>query len=259
MPASDSKSGASTRKRPAMIIAVVSLCALPAILFTGADRPRVSATDVDLLTLKPTQFSVPLELQGRVEPMESAEVKSQSFWSTNIISIVPEGTWVEAGDVICTLDAADIDEFARGRELRLIRYENLLNKYQKQLDQLRLDNQRKIDAAEFKHQSAEFELNEYLEGQMPDQIRRMEQNLGLITDRTNAAASEVEHLETMWAMGMVQTSALDKSMLNFLNVETERRNQESRLRLLTGFTQPRKTLLLTHTEQEARRDVTGTC
>ena len=93
-------------RRQSLLLASGTATLLAVIILTGAVDRSVSPIDIGLTEIQPSDFVVKIQQNGVVEPMHSTVVNSACYWSTNILSIVPEGTWVQAGDVVCVLDSA---------------------------------------------------------------------------------------------------------------------------------------------------------
>lgn len=236
----------------------VILCGLVFIggwLLTGAGLQSDSPIEVGLCEIAPSDFVVTVERSGVVEPMKSTEVRSACYWSTNILSIVPEGTMVKKGDVVCVLDAADVEEYARTRELVLLKYRNRLEAARHDRRMLASDNERRLTAARFKYQKAQHNLDEYVEASYPQQVEELEQNLAVLGDSTMSIVEETEHLEKLWAMGMVNHRAMDRQTAEYMEAEEKYRRKEAQLNLLTKFQHPRRQVELGHTRTQSLRNV----
>ena len=224
----------------------------------GAGLQSESPVEVGLREIGPSDFVVTVERNGVVEPMKSTEVRSACYWSTNILSIVPEGTMVKKGDVVCVLDAADVEEYARTRELVLLKYRNRLEAARHDRSMLASDNERRLSAARFKHQKAQHSLDEYVEAAYPQQVEELEQNLAVLSDSTMSIVEETEHLEKLWAMGMVNHRAMDRQTAEYMEAEEKYRRKEAQLNLLTKFQHPRKAVELGHSRTQSLRNVNRT-
>ncbi|WP_406699534.1 sigma-70 family RNA polymerase sigma factor [Singulisphaera sp. Ch08] len=75
-----------------------------------ADAPPkiVGTNEIPGLQVKPGQFKVRPEQIGRLEASQTAEVFSLVEGQTKILSIVPEGTRLKKGEIVCELDSAAI-------------------------------------------------------------------------------------------------------------------------------------------------------
>ena len=63
-------------------------------------------------------FLVSLSVQGYLDSQRNATLSSQVEGTTTIIRIVPEGSWVTQGEVVCELDSSLLREQAKQQEQR---------------------------------------------------------------------------------------------------------------------------------------------
>lgn len=236
------------------------LCTVPAIvgMLTGAVSTETPAVELGILELQPSLFRRAVERKGVIEPFHSTAVHSSCYWNTTILSIVPEGTEVKKGDVVCVLDSSDIEEFARSRELLLIKYRNRLETARQSHEMLESDNERRLSAAQYRRDSARSKLSEYSDGTLPQQLEKLEKNLSLLSDQANSAADELRHTELLWSMGMVSRGELNRQAQQFNAARQKYDLMMSEHTLLNDFQRPRDLLQLRHTAVEAERSVART-
>ncbi len=241
----------------------VGLCSLlvasgAIFLQTGAVERDLAPLDVGLTVLEPSTFRWEVERHGVVEPFQSTPVHSDCYWSTNILTIVPEGTWVQEGDVVCVMDSAEIEEYARAREVLLIKYRGRLDSALHDETMLASQSDRLLTAADYRYQTAKRELGEYQDGTLPQTLDEMEQNLSVLTAQTRSAADGVQRSERMWAMGLINGQAMSKESLNLLQMQQKHDQLSSKLNLLINFTSRRNNLRLEYTANNALRNVART-
>lgn len=237
-------------------------CAIPviaaAVILTGASERSSSVVEVGLRAVQRFDFVDSIERKGVVEPMSSTEVRSGCYWSTNILSIVPEGTWVKKGDVVCVLDSSDVEEYARVRGLTLLKYRSRLDAALRDQALLESDNERRLSAAENKYENASYQLNEYSSGTFPQEVEELEQKLTVMAQSSESVVDETRHIEKLWSMGMVSRQQMDRQASELFESRESYRTQEAKLNLLTEFTHPRTEVNLGHTATQALRDVNRT-
>ena len=232
-------------------------CVLIAAL-TGAIERESAPVDIGLTCIQPSPFRLHVERHGVVEPYHSTIVRSDCCWKTTILSIVPEGTWVQKGDVVCVLDSSEIEEFARSREVLLIKYRGRLDGALHDEDMLASQSERLLAAAEYRFQSADQELSEYQNGTFPQQLEEMERNLSLFSDQTLAAAEAVRHSELLWSMGLISRQQMFRDSLELLDRQQQHDQLLSKLNLLINFTSGRNNLRLEHGRNNALQNVART-
>lgn len=241
-------------------LAAASVLCLFFLGLTGANVKFDSLSDADfgVILLQPTDFRLEIERQGIIEPAASKEVRSKCFWRTQILSIVPEGTWVQEGDVVCVLDSAEIEEYGRSREGTLIRYRGLLDNALHDEKMLTTSSERSLSAAEFKFTVANENHRVYTQANFPDSVRKLEDDLHLQDTRLLSLRDDVRHIERLWLMGISTSSEMSRSSLSLMNAEQDQLELQSQLDLLTGFSHPRSSIQLDYSRSNAARNVVRT-
>ena len=227
-------------------------------VLTGAANRGSSRIEVGLCELQPSVFVQTIERKGLIEPLHSTEVRSNCYWTTTILSIVPEGTWVQKGDVVCVLDSSEVEEFARAREVYLIRYRGRLDNALHEEEMLQTQNERRLEAARFNFESAARDYAEHTEGTFPKLVEEMEHKLAMLNEQTRAAEDKVRHVEQLWSMGMVNQREMQAEAFKLLDVDLKQERLESQFKALTQFTNPRTEVRLEYRRNEAERNLART-
>jgi HlyD family secretion protein len=225
---------------------------------TGAVVRDSSPEELDLFTVKASTFRDVYETKGNISPLRTERVASDCRWSTRILSIVPEGTWVQKGDVVCELDSSEVEEYLREREVRLIRARaGLETSVQDELIE-KTNTERRRSKAEFNLDVAGLELEEYFGGTWPEEQARLERDMQLVEDQLLAAEDNFEFNEYLWISGHANSGARNRASLDLHDRELQMRALESERHLLTDFQHPRTELQLKHKRNNAQREVLRT-
>lgn len=243
-----------TARRTALLAALV----LTVAIGTGAVDRHTTPDQLKLWRVRPTLFRETVETTGSVEPLHTQRVVSQCRWSVPILSVVPEGTWVQKGDVICVLDGSEIEEYLRSRELRLIRARAGLESAVQ--DELLEDtrSERRLAQAEFDLQDAELALQEYLEGEWPEQLGGLDRDLLMAEERLASLQNDYDFTERLWIRGQVGQRTLEEASLQLHQQESRVNNLSGQRHILTDFTNPRTERQLSWQRDDARRDLVRT-
>ncbi|MCA9084145.1 MAG: HlyD family efflux transporter periplasmic adaptor subunit [Planctomycetaceae bacterium] len=235
------------------------LLLVPAVLFqTGAVDQKVAPVEVDITELQPSVFIQSIERKGLTEPLQTTEVRSECYWSTRILSLVPEGTWVQKGDVVCVLDSSEIEEYARAREIYLIRYRGRLDNALHEEEMLESQNARRLEAARFSLEKAESDLETYSEGTFPQQLEELEDNLAMLAEQTRSAEDRLDYVEHLWAMGLINQREMQTEAFKTLTAEQKLARASARLHSIERFLHPQTELRLTHQRDQAERNLART-
>ncbi|GAB5441663.1 MAG: hypothetical protein Fues2KO_20120 [Fuerstiella sp.] len=244
--------------RSLMILGSFALASFAIAAVTGAVDSSQPASELEMTVIEPSLFRQQIECDGVIEPLDAEEVHSSCYWRTTILKIVPEGTWVQEGDVICELDSSEIEEYAKKRELLLIKYRSRLeNAIQSEALQ-ESENDRRLDAAKFRQQAAVGELEEYTDARFPDQVMELERKLNVLSEQVETSSGDIRHTERLWAMGLCSRGQLEAERLRFHKLEQQHERMQSDLNFLTKFGDPRDRMRLNHNATQAQRNVART-
>lgn len=238
----------------------LSVCGLLLAVFTiaGAVDRDANPVELELFTLAPAPFQVTLETEGRVEPIRSERVISQCRWSTRILSIVPEGTWVQKGDVVCELDSSEIVKFLQTRDVPLIQSRAALDASVQDEELLKAANERRLTQAAFEFNKAEHDLAEYQQGTHPQELQRLQENLRVLEERLLVSEDEYQFTEKLWSQGLTSQRALDQARFDLHQMEETVRSERANMELLTRFRHPRSQLQMEFRRNNAEREVLRT-
>ena len=139
-----------------------------------------------------TNLDVTLVAGGRVDSAEKTIIECQleamagmPWGNSTIISIVPEGTVIKKGDVLCSLDSSRYDESLRLQEIHV--------------GQVRAD----LKKAELDHQVAKLAVVEYREGLMQESLTALKGEIALLRADHERAGDRLGWARRMHAKGYV--------------------------------------------------------
>ncbi len=237
----------------------IAACLSAAIVLAGffgitANPPG----DSDLLTIQRAPFRVDLTCHGSLEPLRTERVVSQCQWTVRILSLVPEGTWVRKGDIVCVLDSSEIEEFRRSREVSLIKAEAALESSRQQQELLKASNERRQSDAEQSLASAQFDLLEYTNGMHPNDLQKLDDEISINQDRLQSADSDLQFAERMWMMGYSNRATVEVESLKVTTQSEQVRRLEFQKSLLQQFGHPRQEVRMKHQLNNSRLNVLRT-
>jgi multidrug efflux pump subunit AcrA (membrane-fusion protein) len=195
--------------RTRLAVAVTVLAAAAVIAVVAWPRGRSAGTllrTVETAEARAADFYVTLRVEGVLEAARSAPIVN-SARETQIVSALPDGTWVEEGDLVVELNAADLQQevddlapqVAEGEERvrsvqadaekRLQNARSALAKAEEAQQLARTQNQAAVERAQAEIAFLERELA-VAEGQRDKRERLLEERLVSVTE-VEAAQDEV--------------------------------------------------------------------
>lgn len=180
---------------------------------------------------------VTLDSEGNVESADNRELKCQVAGGARIISIVPDGTRVEAGAELVQFDRSAFDQ--QQDEQRIIYERAVATKIQAEQD----------------YQAAEISVREYLEGTFRKDLQTAETQITIAKQNLESNRNSFVHTERMFRKGFV--TALQMEADKFA-VEHSQLDLDAALiakKVLQDFTKPKmlKQLEAVRDAADARR------
>lgn len=238
--------------------AVVALVAFAA--FTWGDLS--GGPDLEELVLTPVErqdVDIVITERGTLEAGASedliCEVESRSPGSpaTTIKWIIPEGTFVKKGDLVCELDSAALEDQIRAQRIKVEQAKAALTAAEAELDIVRSQNESDIKAAERTVQLAEIDLKKYLEGDYPKERRRIEGDILIAREELRRAEERLQYTERLYRKGFVSATDVEADRLAVMRAKNTLETAEEELRVLEEYTKPRTVTELQGALEEAKR------
>jgi HlyD family secretion protein len=193
-----------------MALLMVSII-MGALLHVSVRQPTANAQAA-------AQEPQPREEQSKKD--QSVAVLCQVVGGGLVLSMVPEGTIVKTGDLLCELDASKLRDRLTDREIAVKRSEN------------------ESKTGQLAHEAALMALKEYQEGiylqdkaAIEREIKRAESNLAMASDR-------VDEVTKQFQRGVVTNALKVSAELNFQETKFAFELAASRLILLENLTKP---------------------
>ena len=232
----------SSKWRGKLILCLLAGLCVPVLVVAALPAPQ----SPELFTIEKAPFRIQIQSRGSIEPLRTERVVSKCQWTVRILSLVPEGTWVRKGDVVCVLDSSEIEEFQRSRDVTLIKAQAALQASQQQEELQKATAERKLAEAERNLQAAELDLLEYGQGLYPNEVHQLDDDISFNEDQLRNAGGDLKFAERLWMLGFASRAEVDTESLEVTTKSEQLRRLEFRKNLLQEFTHPRRELQLTH-------------
>ncbi len=193
--------------------------------------------------------------QGLVDSAENFVVTSECEWKKRIIRLVPEGEWVEAGDIVVELDASDLEERLDQREILIINAEASLINAEETLRLRELQNESRIAKAELAGMLARLDFEKYVEGEFPKQQMAAEAAVALAEVDVSRAAKRYEYIVRMARKGYETYTQVEKDRITLLKYEHKFNTARRALDVLVTYTHERQFTELQSVAAESKREL----
>ena len=221
----------------------------------GMTSPKVETTDATYLTVpvKLGNLELSLSQRGLLDSAQNIIVASECERTARIINLIPEGTWVEEGDIVVELDSSEMSEMLKEREIDLIDAEADLIQAQEVLAMQHLENESGLAKAQLALQLAQLDLQKYAEGDFPKAEKEAKAAVALAEEDVSRAKERYEYTARLVRKGYESPMSLEKERLALLEYENKLKNVRRELSLLIEYTKSRTMTELKAAEIEAKR------
>jgi HlyD family secretion protein len=232
---------------PVAVIALITACS--ASYFIPARKARSDGEHVPKAVVRRASFDVCHIASGVAQcpqqtvvkcQLENLRIRSNRQWyftggASTILEIIPNGTTVRKGDVLCTLDASEYEELARVQTL------NVLSHYAEQVQ------------TDLALQAAQIALVEYREGLYVQDIKGMQGRVALAEAQVKLATDRVEWSERMAGKGYASAMQLANDRAALLSATLQFKKAQTELDTYRRFTAPKNILTLEAEIEIARK------
>ena len=171
--------------------------------------------------------------------MRNASLKSEVEGSTTIISIVPEGTHVKEGDVVCELDASTLRDKETAQEIAVEKANALLGQANEDLAIQETQNTSDLSAAKLRIKLAKLDLAKFEMGEFPQQVADIKAELSTADANLTRFTESCSYIRRLVQKGYKNQNDLEAEELNQKDAEFKLASAKEKLKVLETYTKER--------------------
>jgi len=231
-------------KKRLKIILVLVLVLLAAVFMKMFRGGQVTKEATLVGEVKMGKFVITVQGSGEVKASKSNKVIPQIKSNANILFLVPQGAAVTQGAVVARLNAEEMERKFRDFESALMANTQKVQEAQTALDIQKMDNAVLLSKSDQDVAAAEMELEKYLQGDGPIDIRKAESEAKNNEGEYARKKKRFEDKQAMMKEGFVTEDQVQESS-NVMDVaEVTLLNSKEGFVLLKKYTQPQKKITL---------------
>lgn len=254
-------------KRPLPII--VMICAVVVLGLWGmgffkADEDTLNNTPVFAVKRGPLRISV--TEAGVVQARDKIIVKNEVEGKTAIISLVDEGARVKKGDLLIELDSSNLLDQKVDQEIRVQNAEASFISARENLAVVENQAKSDIDKAQLAYDFAVQDLDKYLKGEYPNELKELESKITLAEEELTRAREKLDWSKKLYQEKYISQTELQADELAEKKKALDRELAQNDLDLFINFTHKRRLaqlesdvsqakMALERTTRKARADV----
>ncbi|HUV40751.1 MAG TPA: efflux RND transporter periplasmic adaptor subunit [Sedimentisphaerales bacterium] len=173
---------------------------------------------------------------GTIKPRDQVILKNEVEGRTSIITLVPEGTRVKKGDLLVELDVSSLLDNRIDQEIRVQNAEASYIDANENFAVVENQAESDKDKAHLTLEFAKQDLQKYLEGEYPNQLREAEGKITLAREELARAEETLKWSKTLFGEKYISQTELQADQLNQQKRDLDVKLAESNLALLKDFT-----------------------
>jgi HlyD family secretion protein len=187
--------------------------------------------------------------------MKSTTLTSKVEGSTTIIFIVPEGTNVNAGDLVVELDSAPLVEREKTQEIAVSSAESLLLTAEKAVEIQETQNLSDMAAAQLKLDLAELDLDKFKNGDFLQQQNELRSLSSLAEEKAQQAKEYSDFMARLVKKGYKTQNDLEQALITEKTERTNFNVAEEKLKVLEKYMYDRTIKELTALAEESKNEI----
>jgi HlyD family secretion protein len=222
--------------------------------FGGLWRPGDSTATLEGATVRRGPLRIAVHAGGSLRAAETISLKSGVEGRTTILSLVPEGTNVKKGDVVCELDATAMVEKRIEQSISGGNAEAALVKARQTHQIQESQNHSDIQAAQQKIEFAEQDLQMFEQGERDSDLEKAQQAIDLAREEAQRTKDHLTWSEKLAEQRFLTATELEADRIAQHRADVALQQATRDKSLLERFRLPRKDAELKAALEEARRE-----
>jgi len=243
------------KSRPQVWIAAVALLGLASYgaraagWIGGGPAEKLEGAQV-----KRGPLRIALTARGNLTAADSVILRCEVEGRTSILSLKPEGTHVEKGELVCELDATALVDKRFQQSISTSNADAALIKSRQNFEIQESQNKSDIAQALQKLEFAAQDQKKYLEGERTSELEKAKESIALAEEEAAHAEDKLSWSQKLADKGFLTASELEADKLARHRVAISLLQAKRDLELLERFQIPRKEAELKAALEEAQRE-----
>ena len=193
--------------------------------------------------------------RGNLSARNSEQVRNELEGRTTILSLVPEGSRVVEGDIIAELDVSSTEDRKVQQGIAVQNAEAAWIKAQQELEIQDSQNYSDIERAKRELRFAENDLDKYIDGDLPQQITKSDEDISLAEEQLKQAEDTLKYSEGLYNEGFMTRTEYERDRIAAQTRDYSYKQAIRAKELLTLYDDPRQKETLLADIAEAKREL----
>jgi len=190
-------------------------------------------------TVQRGPLTISVSESGTIKSREQQILKCEVEGQTTIIYLIPEGEFVQPGELLVELDASQLEDRRVDQQIQVQNAEAAYIQARENLEVVKSQATSDISKAELDYKFAEEDVKQYLEGEFPKQLKELESNITLAQEELERATEKLRWSETLNKEKYLSQTELDADRIAKKRAELTHELAVAERDLLQNFTYQR--------------------
>jgi HlyD family secretion protein len=198
------------------------------------------ASDQATFAVTKGPLTISVIASGTLKAREQIILKNEVEGRTSIIFLIPEGTYVKAGELLVELDASRLLDERVDQEIRVKNAEAAFVSARENMAVVENQAQADVEKAQLVYQFAKDDLKKYQEGEYPNLLKESESKITLAREELTRAKDKSGWSKRLFDEKYISEIELAADELTMKRRDLELELAKNNLDLFTTFTHERK-------------------
>lgn len=245
------------RRKPAWKWVVLVVVLLAGFYFSRGffQRFRKTYPTTAFYQVKRADMLISITEEGALRALNETVVRSGLEGLNRIIYLVPEGSYVQKGDLLVELDSSGLKDRLNEQELS---YQERLFQMLQATGNLNIQKslvESQVKDAELKVENAQADLEKYRDADAPLLIKTIEARSGVLAEQVRIASERYARTEVLFKAGNASKSELEADGLSLKREQLALGQYQEDLRLVKKYDQPNQVRLLASNLEQAKAEL----
>ena len=231
------------RQRALLVLGGCILLALGATAFSawrGATSNHNRLVGIPVTEVQRGPLAIKAVESGTIRPRRQIVLKNETEDPAAIVFIVPEGKRVTKGELLVELDVTQLENDVVERRIRVQNDEADLIHAEENLKVVENQSEADLEQARLNYQFAQQDLQKYLEGEYPRQLKEAETKITLAQEELIRANEDVRWSRVLFEQKYLAQAELEQDALAAKKAQLNLELARADLELLKKYTYPRQ-------------------
>ena len=219
-----------------ILLIVITIGAGGMYLLRSSEDARSTTDNMATFAVKRGPLTISVIESGTIKALDMEVLKCELEGRTSILSLVPEGTHAKKGDLLVELDSSGLLDGKIDQEIRVQNAEASFIRARESLAVAENQSKSDVDRAELDFEFAKQDLEKYIEGEYPNELKKAESSIQLAKEELARSEETLKWSERLSKENFISQSELQTDQLAANKDKIDLEIAQNNLKLLKDYT-----------------------